>query len=261
MNFMRKLLITAVSGAAFGAGVYLAVTQLGPQKPQAPDTEIKHLEGVGAYIPREQSKEVHDYLAPKYDKMVAPEEMVAGVSKLREKMGSKARGQVLEIAIGSGRNLSFYGPSVTHITGLDYSSEMMKQAMTKVCTQPLKLVLGDAHDLLSSVGGKRFDTVVDSFGLCSFEDPVLVLKQMQAVCKPDGQILLLEHGASDSKWMRIYMNSKSQKHAHSWACIFNRDIDSIIEASGLIVEHKERKHFGTTYFIIAKPSPEHCPPL
>lgn len=39
-----------------------------------------------------------------------------------------------------------------------------------------------------------FDFVVDTFGLCSFNDPVNVLREMARVAKPDGKILLLEHG-------------------------------------------------------------------
>lgn len=261
MNVLRKVIYTAVGGTAFGAGVWLAATNFGSKKNQTPKTEICHSEAVGAFIPREQSKEVHDFLAPKYDKLVATDEAVTGVSKLRAKLGQDAKGEVLEIAVGSGRNLPFYGPSVSKITAIDYSQEMMKQAMTKSCSKPVNFVLGDVHSLEASTAGKRFDTIVDSFGLCSFEDPVLALKQMQQACKPGGQILLLEHGASDSKWMRAYMNSKACSHAHSWACIFNRDIDAILEASGLIVEHKERKHFGTTYYVVARPSPEFCPAI
>jgi methyltransferase OMS1 len=260
MNFLQKAIYTAIGGAAFGAGVYLTAKNLGPKTPEVPQTEILHTEAFGAFIPKEQSKEVHDFLAPKYDKLVATEEAVVGVSKFRTKLGAKAVGSVLEVAVGSGRNLPFYGPSVTRITGVDYSMEMMKQAMTKTCSKPVKFSLGDVHNLQAAVQGERFDTVVDSFGLCSFEDPVLALRQMQSVCKPNGQILLLEHGSSTSKWMRMYMDSKADSHAHSWACIYNRDIDAIVEKSGLIVEHKERKHFGTTYFIVARPSPEHCPP-
>lgn len=254
MSFLTRALYTALGGATFGAGVYLAATQFGGSA-KVPETEILHAEHVGAYISRDQSRDVHDYLAPKYDKLIATDEVVAGVDKLRVKLGDRARGSVLEVAVGSGRNFSSYGPSVTKITATDYSKEMLKQASTKSSTIPVNLVVSDAHDLSSTFAPERFDTVVDSFGLCSFENPVHVLQEMQKVCKPDGQILLLEHGVSSSRWMRKFMDNKAAKHAHSWACIFNRDIEGIIEKSGLVVESIERRHFGTTYYIVAKPSP------
>lgn len=260
MNFLRKAIYTAIGGVTFGAGVYIAASKFGPKTAQTPPADIQHNADVGAFIPREQSREVHDFLAPKYDRLVSTDEKVAGVTKCRQKLGAAASGSVLEVAIGSGRNMSFYGPNVQKLTGIDYSNEMIKQAITKTSTHPVKFIVGDAHQLQKLVGQERFDTVVDTFGLCSFEDPVDVLKQMQAVCKPDGRILLLEHGVSSSGWMRRYMDSQSQSHAKSWACIYNRDIEEIVAKSGLIVEQKERKYFGTTYFFIARPSPQYCSP-
>lgn len=254
MNFVTKAVYTVLGGAAFGAGVVFAATQFGgPAK--TPLTDILHREDIGAYIDRDQSREVHDFLAPKYDKLIATDEVVAGVDKFRVKLGERAQGSVLEVAVGSGRNFSSYGDSVTSITATDYSKEMLKQASIKASKVPVKFVQSDAHDLSATFSDERFDTVVDTFGLCSFEDPVYVLQEMQKVCKPDGQILLLEHGVSNSRWMRKFMDKKATKHAHSWACIFNRDIEGIIEKSGLVVQSIERRHFGTTYFIVAKPSP------
>ena len=45
-------------------------------------------------------------------------------------------------------------------------------------------------------GDGAFDTVVDTFGLCSYEDPIAALREMRRVCQPGGQVLLLEHGRS-----------------------------------------------------------------
>jgi methyltransferase OMS1 len=250
MSFLRRIIYVAVGGLTFGTGVYAAASFFGPKTPEA---QIVYNPAVGAVIPREQSRQVHDHLAPKYDSLVATDEVVTGVNTMRAKLGSTAKGKVLEIAVGSGRNFSYYGDLVTHITAMDYSSAMMKQAMTKANSKPTRFIEGDAHNL-SSLVEEQFDTVVDSFGLCSFEDPVHVLKEMQKVCKPTGQILLLEHGASDSRWLRIYMDRKAHSHATSWACFFNRDIESLVEQAGLHIVHKEKRHFGTTHFIIATPS-------
>jgi methyltransferase OMS1 len=49
---------------------------------------------------------------------------------------------------------------------------------------------------LSQFPNGCFDTVVNIFGLCSYDDPVQVLQEMARVCKPDGKILLLEHRQS-----------------------------------------------------------------
>ena len=49
-----------------------------------------------------------------------------------------------------------------------------------------QLLVADAARL-AQFSDDSFDTVVDTFGLCSFDDPVAVLKEMQRVCKPDGK--------------------------------------------------------------------------
>lgn len=59
--------------------------------------------------------------------------------------------------------------------------------------------------------------------------------------------------------MRKFMDLKANSHAHSWACIFNRDIEDIVKKSGLVVQHIEKKYFGTTVYVVGKPSPVFLP--
>ena len=99
------------------------------------------------------------------------------------------------------------------------------------------------------------DTVVDTFGLCSYDDPVLVLKEMKRICKPDGKILLLEHGRSKT-WPFIthYLDKNAERHAKNWGCVWNRDLDQIVQDSGLQIEIQHTWHFGTTYYMVCRPS-------
>lgn len=109
----------------------------------------------------------------------------------------------------------------------------------------------DTHTLDYPTGS--YDTVVDTFGLCSYDDPVEALREMTRVCKPDGRILLIEHGKGTSEWINNLLNSNAENHAHNWGCIYNRDIESIVRSSGLEIVDMSRWHFGTTYVIEAKP--------
>ena len=99
-----------------------------------------------------------------------------------------------------------------------------------------------------------FDTIVDTFGLCSFDDPISVLKELQRVCKPNGKILLLEHGRSKT-WNGLsnYLDKNAERHAKNWGCVWNRDLDDILEQSGLVVEQLDTWHFGTTYYVVCRP--------
>jgi methyltransferase OMS1, mitochondrial len=100
-----------------------------------------------------------------------------------------------------------------------------------------------------------FDTVVDTFGLCSYQDPIQVLKEMKRVCKkPDGKILLLEHGRSKTwDFITRYLDKNAERHAKNWGCVWNRDLDQIVKDSGLHLETLHTWHFGTTYYMVCRP--------
>jgi methyltransferase OMS1 len=100
----------------------------------------------------------------------------------------------------------------------------------------------------------HFDTVVDTFGLCSMDDSVQALREMRRVCrKQGGRILLLEHGRSSNAWLSGILDKFADLHAQKWGCHWNRDILVLVEQAGLEVETVHRFHFGTTYYIVAKP--------
>ncbi|KAG0085625.1 hypothetical protein BGZ92_008853 [Podila epicladia] len=99
---------------------------------------------------------------------------------------------------------------------------------------------------------QSFDTVVDTFGLCSFEEPVLVLKEMKRVLKPGGRLLLLEHGNSHWGFMQDMQAKQLDKHVHKYGCYWNREIEELVKEAGLVVREKERSQLGTVYYIIAE---------
>lgn len=110
------------------------------------------------------------------------------------------------------------------------------------------------QDKLETFSAAQFDTVIDTFGLCSHEDPKAALQQMAAVCKPGGQLILLQHGKASWGWLNHRLDDEAQAHFAKWGCWWNRDILQLVHEAGLIVESCSRWHFGTTYVIKARPS-------
>ena len=98
-----------------------------------------------------------------------------------------------------------------------------------------------------------FDTVVDVFSLCSYDDPVRACEEMARVCKPSGRVLLLEHGKGTSGRVNWYLDKWAVQHADHWGCWWNRDIRRVLRMSGLEVESREERHFGTTSLVVARP--------
>ncbi|RLN85277.1 hypothetical protein BBJ28_00002755 [Nothophytophthora sp. Chile5] len=197
--------------------------------------------------------------AAKYDGEVDWDERLTGISLMRRFLLRRARGHVLEIAAGTGRNLGFYLPD-TQLTLTDFSDGMLQQispaSQAKVASCELQVMRAGA---LGFPDG-QFDAVVDTFGLCSMDDSVQALREMQRVCRRDGgRILLLEHGRSSYSWLSNVLDKFAELHAQKWGCHWNRDILTLVEQAGLEVETVHRFHFGTTYYIVAKPGPSTPP--
>lgn len=120
----------------------------------------------------------------------------------RSWLTSRARGDVLEIGIGTGRNLSLYPPEV-RLTGVDLSRRMLARARRRAIRlgRPVDLRLGDAERLDFPAGS--FDTVVFSLALCSIPDDRQAIREARRVLRPGGRLLALEHVRSGHRAVRI----------------------------------------------------------
>jgi SAM-dependent methyltransferase len=118
----------------------------------------------------------------------------------REWVCSRARGRVLEVAIGDGRNLSFY-PADVELSGLDLDPAMLAKARERAAElgRAVDLHEDDAHVMPFEDGS--FDTVVCTRALCGVADERIVLAEMARVLRPGGTLLLLDHVAS--AWLPV----------------------------------------------------------
>lgn len=223
-------------------------------------TERDVSQGV-SYVTNPERNHRFQEVADFYDNEIGREESVMGMNLLRRSLlYFHAKGNVLEVGAGTGRNIDYYPSNVERIVLTDSSANMLFRAFEKVRGLSEKkrsryaCLQADASHL--RFPDHSFDTVVDTFGLCSYDDPVQVLKEMARVCKPDGKILLLEHGRS-KVWHSIthYLDKNAERHAKNWGCVWNRDLDAILEEAGLQVERLDNWHFGTTYYVVARPRP------
>ena len=162
------------------------------------ETELAVKEGI-SFVSNPCRTNQFQNVAEKYDDQIGRDESVMGINLLRRSLlYFHAKGTVLEVGAGTGRNISYYPKSaVDRVLMTDSSDKMLIQARKKIqdVEKPkFACLVGDSSKL--DFPDNCFDTVVDTFGLCSYDDPVMVLKEMKRVCKPDGKILLLEHGRS-----------------------------------------------------------------
>jgi len=159
----------------------------------------------------------------------------------------------------TGRNFGYY-PKGTKLTATDCSPAMVEVARSKAGECEASSVDVRVEDVQARKGmgfkSGSFDTVVDTFGLCSYEDPVAALREMARVCKRGderGRILLIEHGRSESHaWLTNILDKHASPHAAKWGCYWNRDIVGIVKEAGLTIVQRHEFHFGTTQLIVAE---------
>ncbi|CAE8652967.1 unnamed protein product, partial [Polarella glacialis] len=204
-----------------------------------------------------QRQETFDGLAKKWDATVRSDEFFAGIGRARRRMIQRATGEVLEVAVGSGRNFGYYNAGkVTGVTAIDFSRSMLEVADQKrKDLEPIPLRLKLCSSQKMDFKDSSFDTIVDTFGVCSFEAPLEALREMRRVVKDDGQVLLLEHGASHWELFQGLLNRGAQKHVEKFGCYPNRDIAGLVKEAGLYILMDERAHFGTTYTLVCKKHP------
>jgi phosphatidylethanolamine/phosphatidyl-N-methylethanolamine N-methyltransferase len=147
----------------------------------------------------------YDRIAPVFDLLEAPMEGLF-FKPWRERLWEKVSGHhILEVGVGTGKNFDYY-PKDARITAVDFSQKMLDQAeqLREKNKLQIDLTLMDVQSL--SYADNSFDTVISSFVFCSVPSPMKGLKELYRVCKPGGQVLLLEHVLSSKPIIAGVMN-------------------------------------------------------
>lgn len=178
---------------------------------------------------------------------------VLGLRSLRQRLLGRASGAVVEVAVGTGRNLPYY-PQSCQLTAVDLSSAMLTIARKRATKLglPVSFEIMDVEKL--AFPDQTFDTVVDTLGLCTFPDPVAALREMARVCRPDGRILLLEHGRSDREWLGRWQDRRADNHAKRLGCRWNREPLDLVRQAGLKAVSAQRTFLGMFHLLEAIPS-------
>jgi ubiquinone/menaquinone biosynthesis C-methylase UbiE len=201
-----------------------------------------------------KQRRVWDLNAPSYDKQIAFFERI-WFSGGREWLGRRARGRILEVAIGTGLNLAHYGTDTT-VTGVELSPAMLSIARHRAgeLGRPAGLHQGDAEHL--PFRDAVFDTAVCAFALCSIPDPRAAIAEMKRVLVPGGALLLVDHVASSRAPLRAAQWLLERATIPIAGEHFTRRQLSLVESAGFEVVEAERLKAGTVERIHArKPGP------
>ena len=199
-----------------------------------------------------QTKARYNRIAPYYDLVEFLSERV--FKSWRRMLLSRAKGKILEVGVGTGKNFPYY-PKNSDITGIDIADKMLPLAEKRADKIGLvmKLMEGDVQAL--SFPDNFFDTAVATFVFCSVPDPVLGLKELRRVVKPDGQILLLEHVRIDRPIIGSLMDALNPLFVFLLGPNINRRTVENVAKAGLVI--RDIEHLGPmemVKMIIADPS-------
>lgn len=266
-----------IAGVIAGGAIFSAGAMVGLQSTQQPKGLSE--EGSTSYTSWKASEKIFKSIAREYDSKIHMDEFFMGMLLLRRYLVGQSEGRTLEVSAGTGRNLTYYdGEKVSDLICSDSNRDMLLEAASKVDTSNVSNVqfcIANVEQLTGEIPvhesseespygpllrtmtvfeKNQFDTVVDTFGLCSCSDPEEAIQQMVAALKPGtGQLILLEHGKGTWSFVNRILNMQEKDHFQKWGCNFNRDIVKIIEDNpSLEIQHLRRWHFGTTVACIAR---------
>jgi phosphatidylethanolamine/phosphatidyl-N-methylethanolamine N-methyltransferase len=158
---------------------------------------------------------------------------------------NKRKGRVLEVGVGTGLSLPCYGAHLS-VTGIDLSPEMLEKAREKVVRKKLDNVeaLHEMDAGALAFPDETFDTVVAMYVMTVVPDPDKVMKELERVCAPGGEVILVNH-FSQEEGIRGWLERRLAPFADliGWHSVF--EVDRVLICDDLrLVERRALRPFG-----------------
>jgi len=170
----------------------------------------------------------------------------------RRQLLSYARGQILEVGVGTGINFNYY-PLGVSVTATDTSARVMERAKEAALVKGVKtkFIVSPVEDLRLSP--RSFDTIVSTLTLSAFERPVRVMERLNEWCREDGMILLMEYGLSKHKIVRSIQKICNPYYYKATGSHLDRDMLALLNESRFNVKRVEMKYAGVVHLVWASP--------
>ncbi len=194
-------------------------------------------------------RRIYDKKAAHYDTRENP----SWPEPLRADLFARARGDVLELGVGTGATFAHYPSTLASLTGLDISEGMLAQARPKAISLPFPVTLRAADFQTLPFTDSSFDTVTSSLALCGIPDPRLLFAEIRRVLRPGGRLLALEHIRPPNPVLGLVADLADPLHHHFMGCHLNRRTPDLLEAEGYTVTIIGRRFLNSGVALVAVP--------
>ena len=198
------------------------------------------------------SKEKYNRLARFYDLHSKFAEKLWFI-KWRKKFFAPLKGNILEVGIGTGKNIGYYNKNAK-VIGIDFSEKMLEKSREKLIKSGKKnitLKQMDAENL--NFKDNSFDYVVTSCVFCSVPDPIRGLEEIRRVLKPTGKLIMIEHVLSKNPIIALIEHIHNPITKFFFGVNVNRNTKQNIIKSGLrVVEDRNLALFDVFRLFIAE---------
>jgi len=163
-------------------------------------------------------------------------------------------GRILDAGVGTGRNIPFY-PQDGDMLGIDLSPAMLTRASRRRDEVGLDVALMEMDVMHTSFEDNSFDAVVSTFLFCVLapEHQLPALKELARICKPDGEIRLLEYSYSKNPMKRFIMRLWAPWVRFAYGAAFDRNTYLYLEEAGFEETENYFLVGDIIRFIVARP--------
>lgn len=185
-----------------------------------------------------------------YDMVLRPMNLL-GLGAHRHRLVYDLAGDILEVGVGTGLNLHYYGPAA-RVFGIDPDRELLCTAYRRAERRRYQLQAADAQAL--PFADQSFDTVVSTLVFCTIPEPLAALLEIGRVLRPGGRLVQLEHTRTGHERPDAILDLI----APAWqliagGCHVNRDTASLLGEAGWRIQRHERHAGGFIRILISEP--------
>ncbi len=205
-------------------------------------------------MPRQQTadhvRRAYRSQAPRYDRAMRFTSRIFDIDGGRQWVCGGARGDTLEIGIGTGLNLELYSGDVA-VTAIDLTPEMLERTRARAAALGRAMTLREADATDLPFADASFDTVTSTLTLCTIPSPERAVREAWRVLRPGGELRFFEHGRGNDRLSVFIERLLEPLTFRLEADRLLLEPDRVFAAAGVPVEVVRRTNRGVFWRLLA----------